>query len=341
MENRDDVISISFVTPVYRGEEYLSALVEREEAFRAHLEASPLAIRLIESIFVCDDPVDGSAALLSSLAVKRPWMTVLYLAKNVGQHAATAAGMLHASGDWVATLDEDGQHDPFRILDLVQSAIEGGLDVCYARPRGAVHGDWWRNVSSRWAKRIAAFLVNDPHVRIFNSFRLVRGEIARAAGALASYDLYLDVAFRWLTDRVGSTFVDSRDPRVGTRNSGYSLRSLVSHFRRMVMSYQLRILNLVTFGGLLTAVFFGLVGVSAVLVKLLAPARIPVQGWTSTIVTIAFFGGLTVFLLGIILDRLSLTLTRSQGRPAFFLVDRSRDGLWSKEARDELSVSPR
>jgi hypothetical protein len=109
----------------------------------------------------------------------------------------------------------------------------------------------------------------------------------------------------------------------------------------MVMSYQLRILNLVTLGGLLTAVFFGLVGVSAVLVKLLAPARIPVQGWTSTIVTIAFFGGLTVFLLGIILDRLSLTLTRSQGRPAFFLVDRSRDGLWSKEARDELSVSPR
>src|SRR5258708_989722 len=123
MENRSDVISISLVTPVYRGAEYLSALVEREDAFRSHLEASPLPVRLIESIFVCDDPADGSASLLSSLAASRPWMTVLHLGKNVGQHAATAAGMLHASGDWVATLDEDGQHDPFCVPDMVRTAV--------------------------------------------------------------------------------------------------------------------------------------------------------------------------------------------------------------------------
>ena len=73
-------------------------------------------------------------------------------------------------------------------------------------------------------------------------------------------------------------------------------------------------------------------GLTLAVQKLINPDSVPVQGWTSIFVTTSFFGGLTQFLLGLILERLSTMLTRAQGHPAFFIVDRSRDELWSKKA---------
>ena len=328
-------LSVSIVVPVYGGESFLEALVGRQDALRAQLEASTLPVRHVESIFVCDEPIDGSAKLLETLAKTRPWMTVLHLGKNMGQHAATAAGMLHTSGDWVVTMDEDGQHDPLAIIELLSATVPRGFDLCYARPTAGVHASW-RDAASRGAKRLVAFLVGDRFVPMFNSFRLIRGGVARAAGALASYDVYLDVALRWFTSRLCAVELPLRDPRVGAQRSGYTLRSLLTHLRRLLMSYHLTVLRYVMLGGFATSAGFGLLGFGLVVEKLVWPSSVPVQGWTSMFVTTAFFGGLTLFLLGLILERLSTMLTRAQGHPAFFIVDRSRDALWTSASTQTL-----
>ena len=320
-------LSLSIVVPVYSGASFLPALVERQEALRTRLETTP--IRHVESIFVCDEPIDESANVLQQLAATRPWMTVLHLGKNMGQHSATAAGMLHTSGDWVVTMDEDGQHDPLGIVALLEATVPKRFDLCYARPTAGVHAAGWRDASSRWAKRLVAFLVDDKFVPMFNSFRLIRGGVARSAGALASYDVYLDVALRWFTNRICAVDLPLKDPRGKDQRSGYTVRSLLAHLRRLLMSYHLTVLRYVMLAGFATSAGFGLLGVALVAEKLISPDSVPVRGWTSMFVTTAFFGGLTLFLLGLILERLSTMLTRAQGHPAFFIVDRSRDELWT------------
>lgn len=332
-------LSLSIVVPVYSGQAYLADLVARQEALRAKLESSEAPIRHVESIFVCDEPIDGSAKVLQGLATTRPWLTVLHLGKNMGQHGATAAGMLHTSGDWVVTMDEDGQHEPLDIVALLEATVPKGFDVCYARPSSAVHQAGWRDASSKLAKRIVARLAGDPFVPLFNSFRLIRGGVARSAGALASYDVYLDVALRWFTSRVTTVELTLKDPRVGAQRSGYTLRSLLTHLRRLLMSYHLTVLRYVMLAGFATSAGFGLLGVTLLVQKLLFPDSVPVQGWTSIFVTTSFFGGLTLFLLGLILERLSTMLTRAQGHPAFFIVDRSRDELWGARERERMKVS--
>lgn len=322
-------LTLSIVVPVYSGESFLPGLVERQEALRARLETTP--IRHVESIFVCDEPIDGSAKVLTGLAATRPWMTVLHLGKNMGQHSATAAGMLHTSGDWVVTMDEDGQHEPLDVVAMLEGTVPKGLDLCYARPVSGVHSAGWRDASSRWAKRLVAFLVGDKFVPMFNSFRLIRGGVARSAGALAGYDVYLDVALRWFTNRICAVELALKDPRGKNQRSGYTLRSLLTHLRRLLMSYHLTVLRYVMLAGFATSAGVGLLGVALVVEKLVSPDSVPVRGWTSMFVTIAFFGGLTLFLLGLILERLSTMLTRAQGHPAFFIVDRSRDELWKTE----------
>lgn len=331
-------LSLSIVVPVYSGQPFLEGLVLRQEALRAQLEAGDLPIRHVESIFVCDEPVDGSAALLVGLSKSRPWMTVLHLGKNMGQHSATAAGMLHTSGDWVVTMDEDGQHEPLAIIDLLKATVPQSQDLCYARPLAGVHASSWRDASSRWAKRLVAFLVGDRFVPMFNSFRLIRGGVARSAGALASYDVYLDVALRWFTSRICTVDLTLKDPRGGAQRSGYTLRSLLTHLRRLLMSYHLTVLRYVMLLGFATSASFGLLGFTLLVQKLVSPDSVPVQGWTSIFVTTSFFGGLTLFLLGLILERLSTMLTRAQGHPAFFIVDRSRDELWTAPAPKQVAA---
>ena len=63
-------------------------------------------------ILVHDGAIDNSDAVISSLASRLPYVTAIWLSRNFGQHPATLAGMASTNGDWVATLDEDGQHNP-------------------------------------------------------------------------------------------------------------------------------------------------------------------------------------------------------------------------------------
>jgi polyisoprenyl-phosphate glycosyltransferase len=69
--------------------------------------------------------------------------------------------MAASSGDWVATLDEDGQQDPADIAKLLDHAVEGDVALVYAKPvNGAPHARW-RNAVSRLAKRVSVALVGN------------------------------------------------------------------------------------------------------------------------------------------------------------------------------------
>lgn len=232
-----DCQSLSIVVPVYRGEPYLEQLVTEIADLRETLAQSDAPIALDRAIFVDDAAIDGSAALLDQLARSRPWMEVLHLPRNGGQHAATAAGFARSRGAWVATLDEDLQHRPRHLLELLAAATEGSADLAYAEPRGAVHRTLYRDLSSRAAKRWIGLLSGNSNVRHINSFRLVRGPIARAAAGSFRPGTYLDIALFWHTQRVVAVpveLVDRRDLSGG--GSGYTFLSLVGHARRMIAS---------------------------------------------------------------------------------------------------------
>src|SRR6056297_1423832 len=108
-------VTISVVVPVYSGAKYLKRLTEEVERLKETWAAQDAPIAISELIFVNDDAIDDSHAVVSDLVQERPWIVSLDLSRNYGQHAATIAGILHSSGDWVVTLDEDMQHPPSRI----------------------------------------------------------------------------------------------------------------------------------------------------------------------------------------------------------------------------------
>lgn len=318
--------TLSVVVPVYQGAEHLPALLDALVAVRARLDSSNSPVRLAEACFVDDASIDESSRVLEELKAAHPWITVITLSRNFGQHPATIAGILHSSGDWIASLDEDLQHDPEQLVPLLKKAIRETHDVVYAKPVGAVHRSWVRDAGSVGFKNVMSRLTGNPHVRNFNSFRMMRGGVARASAAVCAHDPYFDVALSWFTERIGTLPIEMRDSRYfEQKRSGYTLRSLGRHAGRMLASSRLTYFRLGSAVGIAALAGSILMCLAVVGIKLFRPSAIQARGWVSLVILISFFGGLISLLTGILVELTSSLVARARGKPTFFVVDRGGD----------------
>lgn len=325
--------SVSIVVPVYAGEPFLADLVGRVNQLRTDLASGDVPLHVSELVLVLDEPRDGSPKVVAALAEQHDWVHPVHLSRNFGQHPATAAGLSRTSGDWVVTLDEDLQHDPAAIPAMIATAVVHDSDVIYAGPVDSVHGGW-RDGTSTSFKRLAERLAGARNARQFNSFRVLRGDIAREAARVSGHETYLDVALSWFTERVRVFPILQHDDR---GESSYTLWSLLAHARRLVISGNLKVLRI--------AAAVGLIGVGvAVLAGLWLLAgtvfgfRTAERGWLSIMTGITFFGGTLAFAVAIISEYTMNMAQKLQGRPTFWIADRSGDAELRAWAQRQITT---
>lgn len=318
--------TVSTVTPVYSGEAYLRRLINELSGVRIKWQEQDSPLELTEAILVDDSAIDGSPAVLKELESEFNWVKVITLSRNNGQHAATVAGICHTSSDWVVTLDEDMQHPPGNIELLFAEQANQGADVVYAQPRESVHGNSWRDKSSRAVKTFLAKMSSIPQINAFNSFRLIRGSIARAAASSSSSQTYLDIAITWFTQRYSTIAISMYDERFAeSKTSGYNLFKLVGHARRLLISAHVDFASAGLILGSLTMLFAFLFGCGVVIQKLFFPHLVAAAGWASSIALNTFISGIIILLLCLVLEYINVLVINQLGKPTFFTVDRSRD----------------
>ena len=277
--------------------------------------ASPAGTRFMiaEVLLVHDCGPDRSDQVIEALAKSYPVVHPVWLTRNYGQHAATLAGMASATGDWVATIDEDGQQDPADIGRLLDTAIAEGAQVVYAKPTNAPPHGFLRNTLSRTAKHIAGWLVGSQKLGTFNSFRLVDGEIARTLAAYCGNGIFLDMGLFWVAGRVGHSPVRLRAEM--DRPSSYSYVRLFSHFWNLIFTTGTRPLRLITAMGFFSVILAIALSSWALYGKL--HGDIPVQGWASLLIVVAFFSGCILAALGVIAEYLVITMGIAMGKPLY------------------------
>jgi glycosyltransferase involved in cell wall biosynthesis len=319
-------LKISTVTPVYSGEEYLRSLVEALSAVREEWNREGYPFHLEESIFVDDNAVDGSATVLQALSTEHPWIRVIANSRNFGQHPATIAGILHSAGDWIVTLDEDLQHDPRHAIRMLEFAVKHSLDIVYARPETPVHQSRFRDLGSAKIKQLLMLLTGNKGIRHFNSFRLIRGVVARSAASVCSHETYYDIALTWFTNRIDSLLLPMKDERfIKDGRSGYSVYRLLGHARRMIVSSQAKILRVGALVGFAVMGIDFVFGLWVLVQNLIQKEPTVPRGWASLFLVVLFFGGLSISLLSVILEYLTGIVLHIQGKPTFFIIDRGSD----------------
>src|SRR5947207_12024703 len=121
--------------PVYNEEESIPPLVE---ALVAELDG---LYDSYEIIAVNDGSRDASQQALEAAAEHYPQLKIIQFRRNAGQTAALMAGIDHASGDVIVTIDADLQNDP-RDIPVMLAKLGEGYDVVsgsrQSRPDAAI-----------------------------------------------------------------------------------------------------------------------------------------------------------------------------------------------------------
>jgi len=328
----NSILNISTVTPVYNGSAYLRDLTKELDLLRLYFLKNSNSIRLLEAIFVIDDCIDDSLEVLEEIKELHKWIRIIVLSKNFGQHPATVAGFLYSSGDWVISLDEDLQHHPKFIIELLYKCVFVSCDICYASSTNPIHKSFLRDKVSITFKKFVGVIASNKNVKNFNSFRVIRGSIARAAAAICRHDTYLDIALSWFTKRICTKVVSLNDIRFQEASvSGYSIMSLLRHAKRMIMSSKFKFLRSGIFIGIFAFTLSVIVGSYSLLTRILEFDLIGIKGWSSIMTSIFFFGGLLSLMVGFILESVSDILINMNGKPTFYVIDRTTDKNLLKE----------
>jgi glycosyltransferase involved in cell wall biosynthesis len=323
---RDDC-TLSLIVPVYAGERYLLELFDRICLIRKAWIDDKSPVQITELIFVDDASIDNSSDILNHLKNENSWVHVLTLSKNYGQHPSTVAGILHSSGKWVVTMDEDLQHPPEKIALLLKKALSENLHIVYGAPVKGPHARLIRDVSSVAFKRIMVLLTGDIKIPLYNSFRLIYGDIARSACSVCSHNTYLDVSFSWFTDAVGKCELVLIDDRANNgQKSGYSLLKLFSHAFRLLISTKIRIYRISAMLGIALFLIGVTLAVFILVTELIYPGNFGLRGWPSLISAILLFGSISLFLSSVILEYISDISLRVQGKPVYYITEKEDNG---------------
>lgn len=310
-------LRLSVVIPVFDGASTLPALIA-ELGLLTTDSKTPGGVKFCvdEVLLVWDGGSTASAAAAEELAARFPWVRTIWLSRNFGQHAATLAGMSSSGGTWVITMDEDGQHDPAFIGSMLDTALRDDAQLVYAAPTNERPHGIFRNMGSGFARWFFRRVTGDSAITNFHSYRLINGEVARGTAAYTGPGVYLDVALSWVVARVAICPLPMR--LEGRPASNYSMRRLVNHFGRLLISSGTRPLvwvSVIGFAFFAVGVLYSIWVVANRLFGQTAP-----EGWTSSFIATLIVGGLILFSLGIIAQYLRAAVNMSLGKPLYVVI---------------------
>ena len=255
-----------------------------------------------EVVLVNDGSTDDSWEVIRGRAGAHADVVAVDLLKNYGQHHANLAGLRETTGDFVITMDDDGQNPPDQVPLLIEAALRGH-DVVFAAFESK-QAAGYRRLGSRLIGLVNRRVFGQPDDLVVSNFRVLRRDVVdRIISSRTAHPYLTGQALLYSSNRANVSV--RHEPRaVGA--STYSLARILALVLTILFSYSswpLRTLALVGFG--VAALSFLLGGVYLVL-GLLTESR--VEGWTTLVVLLAVFNGFTIGLLSMLGEYVVRTL---------------------------------
>lgn len=296
-------MKLSIVSPIYKGEKMLHHLVERCEAAAATLTDD------YEIILVNDCSPDNSWAVLREICAQDKHVKAIDHSHNFGQHPAISTGLKYVTGDWIVVMDCDLQDRPEDIPALYAKTQEG-WDVVFAR-RGERHDGFFKQLGGKVFHLFFRWLTGINTDKNIGNYCIFKRNYADEIVRIPDQSRAFGTLIRHVGGKVSYIDVDRPQREEGT--TGYTLSRLLKLAFENSISNSNKPLRMATYLGLIMSIIAGLLSLCQVIAKL-AGMNI-MQGYTSTIASIWFVGGLILFVLGMIGLYIGKIYDQVKGRP--------------------------
>lgn len=301
---------VNIVVPVFNEEENILQLITQvQEVF----ESLPYPYSMI---IVDDGSTDGTLDVLRMASSSDKRIRYISLSKNFGHQNALKAGLDHARGDCVITMDGDLQHPPKLIPELI-SYWEQGYDVVYTlRQDDETNTAYLKRKSSSFFYKIMNKLAGLDIEEGSADFRLLSKKVLYTLQGIDEHEVFFRGLVKWVGFRqIGIPYKAA--PRI-KGHSKYSLRKMMRFAVQGITSFSTKPLYIAAYLGFVFSLLALLYIPYAVASYLLGHV---VSGWASIIVTIAFFGGLQLSILGIIGLYIGKIFMQGKRRPHYIIKE--------------------
>jgi dolichol-phosphate mannosyltransferase len=303
---------ITIVVPIYNEEDTIPTLHRRTAAAMESL-GRPWRV-----VYVNDGSRDRSLEMLLELQACDSHVVVVDLSRNWGHQPAITAGLSVARGDAVVLMDGDLQDPPEVIPELV-AAWERGAKVVIAQRRSRAERGFRGAMFPLFYKALA-FLSDFPIPLNAGIFGLLDRQAVDAVNGLGESNRYLPGLRAWVGFRTEVVLYDRAERAAGEPKQ--TLWKLTKYALDAIFSFSYKPLRLSLVAGLGTAAFAATYGAASLVSRLLGIGLFGqpvVPGYTSTILSILFLGGVQLICVGLLGEYVGRIYDEVKRRPLFYI----------------------
>jgi dolichol-phosphate mannosyltransferase len=304
---KGDKAHISIVIPLFNEEGNIAVL------YTALIPVLETISSQYEIIFVDDGSKDKSFELVSQICQQNSKVLGISLSRNFGHQIALTAGMEHASGKVVITMDADMQHPPEIILELY-NMYKQGYDIVNTIRLETADSSIFKKITSRYFYKLINNL-SDIHIEPASAdFRLMNRKTVDAFLKLKEKDRFTRGIISWMGFKQAQ--VEYNAPERFSGKSKYSLFKMFRFAADGITSFSAKPLRISFYAGLIVS-FVGLLYAIYAVVEYFKGNTSP--GWASTLVSILIIGGIQLISIGIIGEYLARVFNEAKNRPLYFV----------------------
>jgi len=303
---------LSVIVPVFNEEDSITLLVEALISVLERINPS------FEIIFVDDGSTDKSAERLASVAAAHREIKIIEFRYNAGQTAALMAGIDHASGHIIVTLDADLQNDP-EDIPLLLSKLEEGADVVSGWRKDRQDARIRRTLVSRVANQLISRISGVKLHDYGCTLKAYRKEMLSGMRLYGEMHRFVPIYASWMGAKVVELPVRHHPRRFGVSKYGLN-RTLKVVLDLMVVKFFSRYLvkPIYVFGGFgIWSILGGVAAISYALYLKFFEQTTLIQTPLPVLAAMLVLIGITSILMGFLAEIMVRTYFESQGRTSY------------------------
>jgi dolichol-phosphate mannosyltransferase len=304
-------IEVSVIAPCCNEEKSLPEFVRRVSAVFLKMKLS------FEIVLINDGSRDRTLETARALIRDVPQIKVVDLSRNFGHQAAVTAGMDMAQGKAVIIIDADLQDPPEVIEEMIMKWKEG-YEVVYGKRNKREGEGFLKLLTAKLFYRILRFLTNLDIPVDTGDFRLVDRKVVEGVKGMHERHRFIRGMVSWVGFKQVAVIYDRQARFQGKTNYSYS--KMLRFAFDAITSFSTVPLRMVSVLGLLI-LFATLFLVGVILITRIFNPGYFIPGFSAVVTLILFFGGMTLFSIGMLGEYVGRIFEEVKQRPLYIVRD--------------------
>lgn len=209
---------MSIIIPAFNEEYSIKQIIEKTCKLKSYFKD-------LEIIVVNDGSTDKTALVVKGLSKKLKFVKLLNLSINSGHMAALTAGLKYADGDWIGTIDADGQDDPNLFIQMYEKCLKLDADICFTRRLNRRNDSYFHRIFSPVFYKLMSIASRGNVIYQSADFRLISKRVQKTLNDLPE----VNRMYRVLIPSLGykSTVIEYERNMRFAGKSKYNIKSLI------------------------------------------------------------------------------------------------------------------